>query len=105
MADYREFDATNEPDTCLWCGRKLRYKTHDVYEQHAVEVPAATVNMGGREFVTHDAYTAARNVKVGEHRAEKAGSYEDGHFCGLRCGYLFGVALADLGRKLQPRRR
>jgi hypothetical protein len=33
-------------------------------------------------------------------KADKAGSYQDGMFCGLRCGYQFGLRLAELGRRL-----
>jgi hypothetical protein len=32
---------------------------------------------------------------------EKPGDYGDGHFCGLRCAYQFGVAMADPGRRLR----
>jgi hypothetical protein len=36
---------------------------------------------------------------------DKPGDYGDGHFCGLGCGYQFGVALADHGRLLQPAKK
>lgn len=61
------FGATNAPDTCLWCGRKLR-KNKWKFE-----------------------------------RLGKLGAYADGVFCGLGCGYHFGVALAWSGRRLTPK--
>lgn len=30
---------------------------------------------------------------------DKPGGYGDGHFCGLRCGYRFGVAMANSMKK------
>lgn len=85
MAQWRDFAATNEPGTCLWCGRKLRRK-----------MVMADFNTGymarvrGEKAETRPAY-------------DKAGDYGDGHFCGLRCAYSFAVALADHGRRLQPK--
>lgn len=83
MADYRAFGATNEPDTCLWCGRKLRH------EQKWAEDPET------RRFVPvfgEDGEPA---------KQELGGSYHDGYFCGLRCGYQFGVRFGQLGKRLQ----
>jgi hypothetical protein len=78
MAEWRDFDASNREDTCLWCGRKLRYKTKQDW----------TV----RDFKPTRSY-----------KAEKAGDYEDGFFCGLRCAYRFGVRMAEFGRRIKPR--
>jgi hypothetical protein len=77
MAEWRDFNASNKPDTCLWCGRKLRYKT------------------------LHDWGVGDANP-TRSYKAEKGGDYQDGQFCGLRCGYLFGVRMAELGRRLKP---
>lgn len=63
MLQYRDFAATNQPDTCLWCGRKL----------HGA-VPCFP---------------------------EYAGYDDDGYFCTLRCGYRFGVRMAELGKRLK----
>jgi hypothetical protein len=68
MADWRQWDPSNKPETCLWCGRRLKYGTHLTGERDG-----------------------SRDVKA---RNQKAGAYQDGAFCGLRCGYSFGVALA-----------
>lgn len=32
----------------------------------------------------------------------RRGDYGDNAFCGLRCGYRFGLAFAALGRRLAP---
>jgi hypothetical protein len=76
MAEWRPANPSNQPDTCLWCGRKLHYKT-----KHVWKVTDAT--------------------PTSSFKAEKAGDYEDGHFCNLRCGYQFGAAMADFGRRLK----
>lgn len=33
---------------------------------------------------------------------DRRGDYGDNAFCGLRCGYRFGLAFAVLGRRLTP---
>lgn len=58
-----EIHRTNEPGTCLWCGKKLR--------------------------------------KSKIHNGAFKGDYSDNAFCGLRCGYSFGVTFASLGRRLK----
>jgi len=35
-------------------------------------------------------------------RSRLPGDYGDGAFCGLRCGYMFGVAMAEFGKRLKP---
>jgi hypothetical protein len=87
MAEWRDFDASNQPDTCLWCGRKLRHKT-------------TTVQMEKGE--TWESYYA-RAEAAGVTREEKGGDYRDGFFCGLRCGYQFAERLAQLGRRLEEK--
>jgi hypothetical protein len=124
------FAATNEPETCKWCGRKLRWKTHsvDVPDMSQEKTPtfcpsvmnpeAWKVGKGGpmaaevcgSEILTpdgdgwlceHGHRIHAYRKRVGRKRFyKKAGDYGDGHFCGLRCGYMFGVRLADLGSNL-----
>lgn len=76
MADYRVCNPSNETDTCLWCGRKLHY-------------------IKGR-YVTTD----KGRVYNPEAVHEKSGSYFDGFFCGLRCGYQFAVKFANWGRRI-----
>lgn len=83
MAEWRDFGATNEPDTCLWCGKELRYRYRD-----SCWTPW-----------TED--TPSRRLKPAERRrAELGGDYEDGFFCGLRCAYMFARRLAQLGNRL-----
>jgi len=38
-------------------------------------------------------------------REQQLGDYGDGYFCGLRCGFQFGEAFANFGRRLNPRSR
>ena len=72
MPCHWAFAATGEPGTCLWCGRRLRHET--------VIDPASDEPYPGNLV-----------------RAEKAGRYQDDIFCGLGCGYRFGVRVAELG--------
>lgn len=73
---WRNHNPTNEPDTCLWCGQKLRHKA--ISEKREGEF---------------------RYVKTG--MEAKGGDYVDGFFCGLRCGYQFGVQMAEWGRRIK----
>lgn len=86
MSDWHAFNASNKPGTCLWCGRKLRRTT---VMAEAGEPGARKVGKG----------TGAIWLKP----AEKLGSYRDDHFCGLRCGYQFGVRAAGLGDRFAVR--
>lgn len=88
MAEWREFGATNEPDTCLWCGKKL------VHQSRLAETHPRADESWQDYWLRQD--------QIPRLRQERGGSYADGNFCGLRCGYLFGDRLADLGRRLRP---
>ncbi len=109
MADRHPFGASNQPDTCLWCGRKLRRNRHEETRVETVEYQH--MGYGTREDGTWGQVPdgppvpSARHIPTGRTLvAEHAGSYEDGVFCGLRCGYQFGRAMATNGRRLQPPR-
>ena len=88
MASWRDFGATNDADTCLWCGKRLRQPMTDK------ERPA---DEDFHEWIKRPASERT------EPRYAKRGDYGDGHFCGLRCAYQFAVALADLGKRLTTR--
>lgn len=98
MPDYRPFNASNKPDTCLWCGNKLRHrqisKDMTVGEAKAQGYKVADLFARGGD-------DAKASVVVGHE--ERGGDYADGHFCGLRCGYRFGVAMANNGRRFEPK--
>lgn len=81
MAEWRTWDPSNEQNTCLWCGRPLRFQ-RDVFDAAGQLI-------------------ADRNQRP---KHKKGGDYSDGFFCGLRCGYQFGVEMAKFGRRLQPRK-
>ena len=83
---WHDFDATNEKDTCLWCGKKLVWEYTADYEK-------AETSRGGHLFVE----TNRRR------RYDAPGPYGDGFFCTLRCAYQFGAALARGGRRLRPK--
>lgn len=95
MNSFNEFRHVNAPGHCIWCGKKLRKKwrmEHAPYVTtwHPPDPPHYPVGY---------AVGSGRLVNVGE---PMLGDYGDGHFCGLRCGYRFGVRLAQLGSRLQP---
>lgn len=87
MAQWREFAATNEPNTCKWCGKKLRWQTTMFNPETGKADP----------IIDAETNTAIQGTRRTWPMYEKPGDYGDGHFCGLRCGYMFGVALADRG--------
>lgn len=67
------FDPSNQPDTCLWCGRKLRaYRFRDLLEPNGINPDAR-------------------------------GAYADDSFCSMRCGYEFGLAMVRNGHRLAKR--
>lgn len=98
MAEWRDFNASNKPDTCLWCGRKLRYKA---LESHYA-VTQVPIDPNDPNYDPIDMTTRKQYKNVVDRRAEKGGDYQDGFFCGLRCGMQFAWRLADLGRRLKP---
>ena len=78
MPQYRTFNASNQPDSCLWCGNKLRRL------------------MGKLVGKTWDKSRPMYS---------KTGDYGDGFFCGLRCAYQFAVAMAENGKRFNPTTR
>jgi hypothetical protein len=120
----RAFAATNEPDTCRWCGRKLRWKCHTAWEdadspprrcRHEESVGNyARVRCDSRTFERPEEGTRfwrcskghdngpRRQIAHRERRYKAPGAYGDGFFCGLDCGFAFGVSMARLGRMLKP---
>lgn len=111
MSDYESsfwrrhrFGATNAPGSCLWCGRKLRFK-HRV-ERQPVErtdtkccragwdLVGCCLNCG--QYAYRSEYKAVSRTRM----HDKPGPYGDGFFCSLYHGYLFAVALARGGRRL-----
>lgn len=121
MSHWRHFAATNDPDTCLWCGRRLRLRGHTTYEDtdkkprrcvartgiYGAEVCGNTDIDGSRADGWrcehgHLVDPVRRVVSHGKTR-DKSGDYADGFFCGLRCAYLFAVRIATLGRRLQSK--
>lgn len=73
----RDFGATNEPRTCLWCGRKLQEN--------------------------RPSFDAAGNfIQPKDRKGDGTFGY-DGYFDTRDCGRMFGLALATHGRRLKPR--
>jgi hypothetical protein len=88
MAEWRIFAYKGAPETCWWCGRKLRRRTMLI--QMTEDIPH------GYHLTGHtgkDPYGPVRTVA-----ADKLGDYQDDKFCGLRCGYQFGDEMAQRHR-------
>jgi hypothetical protein len=93
MKKWRDYAATGKPGTCIWCGEELRRPVEATNTMERLPGPE-----GGIRF--HRIPKAARKP-----RYSKPGDYGDGHFCGLRCGYMFGVEIADQGTRMRPVKR
>jgi hypothetical protein len=78
--DRQPFGYSGQSATCLWCGRRLRRTT--VLDTGRME----------REGLSYAVRPAAG-----------LGAYADDCFCGLRCGYQFGLRQAQLGGRLERR--
>ena len=91
----REFGYTGEPETCVWCGRKLRANTRDLD-------PNEPVPAGYRETGRTKKLYGDRIVRVVA--ALKLGAYFDNTFDTLTCGYMFGLRHAQMGHRLQVRK-
>lgn len=123
MSATRPFGYTGAADTCKWCGRKLR-RAHYVERGPSDKPPRGQCphvagvygegerctsrtygrdgQLGWRCLNNH--YRAAPRVVLSRTpKHAKPGDYGDGHFCGLTCGYLFAVRLANLGSCLLPK--
>lgn len=87
---WRAYGATGEPGTCEWCGNVLRQPIDS----------AQKVEIANNHIAVSSIPKAERKF-----RYDKPGGYGDGHFCGLRCGYMFGVEIANQGTRLHPVRR
>lgn len=81
MAQWRDWNPSNHPDTCLWCGAKLRHATTPF---------------------TRDGQFIPKRVDRPKHYS-KPGDYGDGYFCGLRCAHSFAVDMAGFGHRIKPR--
>ncbi len=116
---WQRLGPTNEEGTCLWCGRKLR-REHATKMESTEErlTPKECFECGGKEWkspsVPDEGFECRgcdceqfgrRKYKVKSRKPiyDKPGSYGDGYFCGLRCGFQFGVAFAGSGRRLEKK--
>jgi hypothetical protein len=115
MARDKDYGATNEPRTCLWCGAQLRqittwtgqFQTESIRRSTsrccyvAIYLDPASGRYKCEQCGSDSApYTKQRAVTA------PTGTYGedgDGLFCRTRCGYQFGRALAQHGRRLKPR--
>lgn len=94
MSDWQRFGATGEAGTCIWCGRALRRERYKIW--HDDPLPS-----GFRWTDKRGETPGGMRWRLAE--ADVLGGYQDGVFCGLRCGYLFGKRMAELGKRLQAR--
>jgi hypothetical protein len=71
----------------------MRYKTSVLAEPCR---PATKEQVG-----THCLWCGRKLPSVKRHRVNLGrGTYGDGFFCGLRCGYMFGIIAAGTGMRL-----
>jgi hypothetical protein len=109
--NFQPFGATNAEGTCRWCGRAMP-RPMDV-ERGPRRPPRRSKCHNAKVIVTGDASYTCDTCGEGVNGSyaissrkpyySKPGRYGDGQFCGLACGYQFGLALANGGRLLAPR--
>lgn len=95
---------TNAPGTCLWCGKKLRQKYDSKYEHYnrSRSLCCKAPVIDGHTCEGCGNYVDSGRRLVSRTKVhERLGDYGDGAFCTLRCGYMFGVAAAKNGFRLQ----
>ena len=69
----KPFGYKGNPATCRWCGDTLRHK----------RVMAGDSDRGDPTYRDEGGWATVR--------AARSGGYQDGLFCGLRCGYQWAV--------------
>lgn len=70
MAQFRPYGPSGQPDTCLWCGKKLHF--HYIYD-----------------------WSPSSLRPAGRVAPAKKGRYHDGYFCSIGCGYQYAVTILD----------
>jgi hypothetical protein len=88
MAAWQPYGYEGEPGTCLWCGRPLRY----------VRVMADESDRGNPSYREEPG-------GYGTIKPDEPGPAQNGYFDTQGCGFWFGVRMAQLGRRLNVRRR
>jgi DNA-directed RNA polymerase subunit RPC12/RpoP len=117
------FGYAGKPQTCLWCGRKLRHMFDTLTEPTGKTIaPRACFQCGAgpKHFEREEdgelfrcTQCGCRSMHGGTQRRvvsrkqiSKHPGYPSakGHFCSLSCGLAFGVTFAEFGRRLEPKK-
>jgi hypothetical protein len=116
MARDKDFGATNDPRTCLWCGVRLTQiiehrgpwitTTRTASACHQAPMYEGLDRWNDRPAFRCEKCDREQDMRVTGY-AEKTptgryGEQGDGLFCRTRCGYQFGRAMAQHGRRLMP---
>ena len=110
------FGYDGKPETCLWCGRKLRHQYDTKRKPGRLRKPKRCAHCGCTGLMPLDdeynafecpgchAWIHADRVRHVVSRTQVSkypgDSRSKGHFCSLRCGFWFGETLAEHGRRL-----
>jgi hypothetical protein len=101
----REFAASNEEGTCLWCGKKLSY-TYD-----SERVPNGThLRKGNYYSIAEDKYIDVETEEKSFKHVNKVKRWElpgpmgNGYFCSISCGAEFGLVFAKDGERLKSKK-
>lgn len=92
----KEFNATNEPRTCLWCGRKLHRQCSDRWLAQALARAKRTGEVSGP-------LTGEQWARGYHQQFHNLFGKHDGLFCTDGCAISFGVTAARKGYRFQPR--
>lgn len=81
---FRSFGYCGHADTCRWCGRKLRH----------LAIPRLNPEWEAWNFNPGPGPSLPPPMTIASGVARLGGAERDGLFCGIRCGYSYGLSLA-----------
>jgi hypothetical protein len=92
----REGNPSNKPNTCLWCGRRLRAAS----TERGLQYSGTRIN----RVLPESARQSAIQERKEYHQKYKGRMGVDGaFFCSINCGFCFGVNAARNGFRLNPK--
>lgn len=100
---------SNKPGTCLWCGKKLIYRTHTTWDRSSRPATAreseryeSGIGRANFHWRGDTLYISVKKVKERYRLYDKPGAYGDGFFCSMTHAQYFAIAAANSGFRFVP---